>query len=305
MALTPLPSVASCQPPRDLRRLNPTARLLAARQADERSSSPALLPGSGSVWPWGGGRRGYLSIARTTLSCSVVVAAALPVHGGQLRGEAVLSRPFPLPADASLDVQLVELSDKDGSTVLRGRSRRPLSGRSAHPFSVPFLDGAIRPTGRYRLRATIQQPGRLLFSTTAAVNPLAGSQTPVRLMLEPVGNAPLRGLLWLRAPAASVAVPADAPRQEQQFRLDPLSRELTGSGDCNRFIGSFTLQADRLQLEPAGATMLECEPDVKADEARFITELRQVRRWRLDEQGRLELHDQDGGMLLLMETRPL
>lgn len=234
----------------------------------------------------------------------MLVAGALPGHGGQLQGEAVLSRPFPLPTDAMLDVQLIELLGNEGSTVLRGRSRGPVRSLAPQSFTVPFLNGAIQPAGRYRLRATIQQGDRLLFRTTEAVNAFAGAQTPVRLKLEPVGEAPLRGLLWLRAPAASVPAPADAPRQEQQFRLDPLSRELTGSADCNRFIGSFTLQADSLRLEPAGATMLECEPDVKADEARFIAELRQVRRWSLDDQGRLELRDQDGGMLLLMETRP-
>lgn len=98
--------------------------------------------------------------------------------------------------------------------------------------------------------------------------------------------------------------PADAPRQEQQFRLDPLTRELTGSGDCNRFIGSFTLQADNLRLEPAGGTRLDCEPEVIADETRFLDDLMKVRRWRLDDQGRLELLDQEGGPLLLMEPRP-
>ena len=168
-----------------------------------------------------------------------------------------------------------------------------------------FRSGGIRPAGRYRLRASIHQADRLLFSTRTAVPVLQGNLATAPLVLEPVGDAPLRGVEWLRAPAASVPVPPGAPRQEQQFRLDPLTRELSGSGDCNRFIGSFTLQQDRLRLEPAGGTMLDCEPEVKVDEARFLADLLKVRRWRLDGQGRLELLDQDGRVLLLMESRPL
>ena len=236
---------------------------------------------------------------------STLLAAALPGLAGELKGQAGLSQQFPLPTDAVLDVQLIELIGPEGSTLLRGRSRAPVSGRSPYAFTVPYVDGGIRPAGRYRLRASIHQADRLLFSTRTAVPVLQGNLATAPLVLEPVGDAPLRGVEWLRAPAASVPVPPGAPRQEQQFRLDPLTRELSGSGDCNRFIGSFTLQQDRLRLEPAGGTMLDCEPEVKVDEARFLADLLKVRRWRLDGQGRLELLDQDGRVLLLMESRPL
>jgi putative lipoprotein len=239
------------------------------------------------------------------LAGALLLAAGQPGAAGGLPGQAVLSQPFPLPADAVLDVQLIERVGAEASTVLRGRSRAPVKGRTPFVFMVPYLDGAIQPAGRYSLRATIRQADRLLFSTGAALPVLNGKDTPIRLLLEPVGDAPLRGLTWLQAPAASVPTPPGAPRQEQQFRLDPLTRELTGSGDCNRFIGTFALQGDTLRLEPAGGTMLECEPDVKADEARFLADLLKVRRWRLDGQGRLELLDEGGGVLLLMETRPL
>lgn len=244
-------------------------------------------------------------LLRISFSCCMLLAAASPGRAGELRGQAELSQPFPLPAEAVLDVQLLEVGGAEqDSTVLLGRSRISARGPSPLAFTVPFLDAAIRPAGRYQLRATIHQNDRLLFRTPQAVGVFGGHPTSPSLRLEPVGDAPLRGLEWLRGPAASVPAPANAARQEQQFRLDPLSRELQGSGDCNRFVGTFLLQADKLQLLPAGATMLDCEPEVKADEARFIEDLRKVRRWRLDAKGRLELLDQNGELLLLMETRP-
>jgi putative lipoprotein len=234
----------------------------------------------------------------------LISAQVSPAGTGRLEGQAQLSPPFPLPADALLDVQLLEINPIDGSTLLRGRSRLIPTGRSPFSFTVRYLDAARRPGSRYQLRATIHQADRLLFRTDPALPPLTNLQSPQQLHLLPVGDAPLRGLQWLRAPAASVPVPPDAPRQEQQFRLDPLNRELIGSGDCNRFIGSYTLQGDRLRLEPAGGTRLDCEPEVIADEQRFLADLLRVRRWRLDPKGRLELGDESGNAVLLMETRP-
>lgn len=261
-------------------------------------------------WP---GRRGRehsrgTGMARQTgaLLASIAVLAAAPQGlAGELQGQAGLSQPFPMPPDAVLDVQLIESVSKDAATVLQGRSRTPVSGRSPFAFRIRYLDAALRPSSRYQLRASIRQGDRLLFKTAASV-PLPPGKGPIPpLVLEPVGDAPMRGLTWLRAPAAGVPVPPGAPRQEQQFRLDPLTRELSGSGDCNRFIGRFALDGDNLRLEPAGGTQLECEPEVKADEAQFLADLLKVRRWRLDGKGRLQLLDQNGGSLLLMETRPI
>lgn len=245
-----------------------------------------------------GGSPGFLALLLAGL------LLPLPALAGRLVGSVSLPRPFPLPADAVLDVQLLEVSRADAPAVLQGRSRQVPRGRAPFPFAIPYLDGAIRPEGRYQVRATIRQGDRLLFTTDQAYPVFDGRGGPLRLDLIAVGDAPLRGLQWLRAPAASVPVPPEAPRQEQQFRLDPLSRELRGSADCNRFIGSFRLEGERLDLQPDAGTSLACEPEVMADERAFLADLLRVRRWRLDPDGRLELLDEAGTGVLLMETRP-
>lgn len=79
---------------------------------------------------------------------------------------------------------------------------------------------------------------------------------------------------------------------------------LSGSGDCNRFSGSYELQGDRLRLLPTIKTQKECEPLVMADEEAFLAAMARVRRWRLDGQGRLELLADSGELLLRMEPRP-
>lgn len=232
--------------------------------------------------------------------------ALLPaaLQAGELQGQVLLEPPYPLPPQAVLDVQLLDVSLADAPAVLQGRSRMLPEGAPPYRFRVRYRDATIRPDRRYQLRATIQEGQRLLFTTDTAFPVLDGRPGPLRLPLVPVGDAPLRGLTWLRAPAAGVPVAPGAPRQEQQIRLDPLRRELSGSADCNRFIGRFQLEADRLTLEPLAGTDQRCEPEVMADERRFLETLRQVRHWRVDGRGRLELRGADASLLLLLETRP-
>lgn len=232
--------------------------------------------------------------------------ALLPaaLQAGELAGQVLLEPPYPLPSQAVLDVQLLDVSLADAPAVLLGRSRLLPQGPPPYAFRLSYLEGAIRADRRYQLRATIQEGQRLLFTTDTAHPVLDGRTGPLRLPLVPVGDAPLRGLTWLRAPAASVPAPPGAPRLEQQIRLDPVTRELSGSADCNRFIGSFRLEGEQLQLEPLAGTAQLCEPEVMADEQSFLETLRQVRRWHVDGRGRLELRGGDNAPLLLLETRP-
>lgn len=266
---------------------------------------------SGAPLPWPRRRSRWQAFAVSSrrvlalgLGLSLALAASLPAHAAQLQGQVELQPPFPLPADALLDVQLLELGRPEANAVLVGRQQLRPQGRSPYPFVLNVLDGAIVPGRRYVLRAHVHQAGRLLFRSEAPLPLPPSASAPLRLSVVPVGDAPLRGLTWLRAPAASLPPPPGAPRQEQQIRLDPLSPELSGSGDCNRFVGRFRVTGDQLRLEPQAGTMLACEPAVMADEQRFLADLLRVRRWRLDGEGRLELLDGGGAVLLRLQTRP-
>jgi putative lipoprotein len=246
------------------------------------------------------------SVVRACLAALLPLLLLHPslARAGRLQGVVQLRPPFSLPPQAILDVQLLEVSRPDAPGVLIGRSRGVPTGRSPFPLVITVLDGAIQPNGRYVLRATVRDGDRLLFTTTTAVPVQPDRPLSVRLELQAVDAGPLRGYPWLSVPAASVPAPADAPRREQQFTLDPATQDLSGSGDCNRFAGTYQLAGDRLRLLPQVQTQVGCEPAVMADDQRFMEALAQVRRWRLDGQGRLALLGESGEPLLRMEQRP-
>ena len=190
----------------------------------------------------------------------------LPAQPLPIQGVVELQPPFPLPQDSQLDVQLLELATADGPTVLVGRRQLQPQGRPPYPFHLPLRAGAIVPGRRYELRVLLHQRGRWLFRSERGQLLPRGPAAPLQLTVLPVADAPLRGLTWLRAPAASTPPPPGAPRQEQQFRLDPLSREWSGSADCNRIVGRFQSGAgQQLRLEPLAGTMRVCEPVVMAE----------------------------------------
>jgi len=245
------------------------------------------------------------------LLVSLLASLQVPLIGapaaglaGSLEGTATLKVAMPVPETARFEAQLQEIGAADAPARLLGKARLKPAGVAPFRFRIPYVEGMVRPGHRYSVRAVISEVDRLLFTTDTVQPVFQGAAVPLRLELLPVGDAPLRGLTWLLAPAASQPVLLEAARQEVQLRLDPVSPTFSGSADCNRLQGSFRLEGDRLSFSAIDHTMLQCEPEVLADERRFLADLERVRGWRFVEH-QFELLDDSGGVLLKFETRPL
>ena len=112
-----------------------------------------------------------------------------------------------------------------------------------------------------------------------------GSQVP---------DAPVRNTLWaLHSLAGSPATVPGAAQRQAQFLLHLDDNRSSGSGGCNRFNGTYTLDGKTLRFAPQAATRMACA-DGMAQETAFFKVLEQTRRWRikgdhlwlLDEAGR-------------------
>jgi len=65
------------------------------------------------------------------------------------------------------------------------------------------------------------------------------------------------------------------------FRLNPQGKSLRGFGGCNRIMGSYTLEGDRLSFGPIATTRRFCE-ESQGLEDRFVQAIEQVRTFKLN-----------------------
>ena len=57
--------------------------------------------------------------------------------------------------------------------------------------------------------------------------------------------------------------------------------KISGTGGCNRYMGSMEIKGDRIRVLPAGATMMACPPEIMKQDARFHAALRLVTSWKI------------------------
>jgi heat shock protein HslJ len=73
--------------------------------------------------------------------------------------------------------------------------------------------------------------------------------------------------------------------------------QVSGSGGCNRFHGSFTVDGKALTVGPVATTRMACEGDVMAQEGEFLRALQTARTWDIV-RGMLDVHRADGERVL-------
>ena len=74
--------------------------------------------------------------------------------------------------------------------------------------------------------------------------------------------------------------------------LTSKTHHVSGSGGCNRVMGSYEMKNDQLTFSQVVSTMLAC-PQVMDTEKAFLDALRKVQRWKIEGQD-LVLTDGDG-----------
>ncbi|MEB3321883.1 MAG: META domain-containing protein [Synechococcaceae cyanobacterium] len=109
----------------------------------------------------------------------------------------------------------------------------------------------------------------------------------------------LRGTPWrlvaLRGPSLPAApVP---PARPVGLVLAAEGERLSGSGGCNRLMGGFQLEGNRLRIGPVATTRMACPPPQMDLEQRYLGALEEVRRWRI--QGRRLLLEDGAGRTVL------
>jgi heat shock protein HslJ len=144
--------------------------------------------------------------------------------------------------------------------------------------------------------ACSRQPGT--EASTARVDSTASLKPAVD---SPAASPALRGTDWkLVALGDKPVTPTDTQRVAH-FLLQPDSKQVAGSGGCNRMFGIYELNGGALRFSGVGSTKMACRDGMDTESA-FLAALLRVARWRMNGQ-QLELSDAAGAVLAKFEAR--
>ena len=118
-------------------------------------------------------------------------------------------------------------------------------------------------------------------SAPAASSPGAAASLPAGAQL--AVQQGLFGVRWrVQELLGSPLGPAAGGQRAPHLILDPSHLRLSGSGGCNRLMGSFSVDGHRLGFKRVVTTMMAC-PQGMEQERRLIETLGEVQRWHVEE----------------------
>ena len=94
--------------------------------------------------------------------------------------------------------------------------------------------------------------------------------------------------------------PADTQRATPHIILAPDSKQVSGSGGCNRMFGVYELTGDNLRFSGIGSTKMACKGSMET-ETQFLGSLLKVKTWKAAGQ-QLALSDSTGAVLARFEA---
>jgi putative lipoprotein len=230
----------------------------------------------------------------------LAMAGAALAEAGVIRGQATTEGPIELKPGTVLEVELLDLSTDPGER--RGSVSVPVRRLGPIPFVLSYDPAAIEEGKRYAVSARLVQEGRVTMQGGSAVPVLtggAGSTAEIALapLAEPQavaadGATALVGT-WTLGGAGGAGVAAGV---ESSLTLAD-GGEATGSGGCNSFRASWSLEGEAFRFGPIAATRRACPPPQMEQETRFFAALEATRGARVED-GALVLLDAAGATVL-------
>ena len=160
--------------------------------------------------------RVFITVTSAILLLSSSFSFAQAPANAQVTGSVAYRERMALPADAVIDVQLIDTSVEDIAAQTVAAAMINAEGRQVPvPFTLTYDPGKIEPAHRYSVRANIRSgDGMLMFSTTQAYPVVThGAPSKVNLILHTVGHGAKPGSTTKKQsmPAASEATTSASP----------------------------------------------------------------------------------------------
>lgn len=236
---------------------------------------------------------------------TLFVTTWLPTSGiaaeKTIRGAVAYEQKVALPPEASLHVQLEDVSSAGAGTKILAETRVSRIDDGHIPFSLDFDSDDIVPGHTYVLQARIAAGDTLWFVNDQQyrVDP-AQLQAPVNINVvmvrkdaEAAPDSPIEGSNWLVEDIYGAGVIDDA----QTTLTIGNDGEVNGSSGCNRYFTKASFSADTLSFAEVGSTYLQCPPALMNQESKFFDALGKTRAYKVD-MGKLLLLDDKGHEIL-------
>jgi uncharacterized lipoprotein YbaY len=202
-----------------------------------------------------------------------------------------------LPDDATLTVELLDVTRADGKVKRLARLSLPGGGRQFPlAFELPYYPADIQAGHRYGVRAMLTSGGGELLYTTAQHEEVMtrGAGKQVQLVLQQVKATPdaaLENTYWKLI--AMGARPAQTQPGEREAYMLLLDGRVSASSGCNKLMGSYTHPApSELHIGPLESTRMACLPGVMEQEAALLAIYARATRYRVSGET-LDLMDAD------------
>ena len=136
-------------------------------------------------------------------------SAGEPQAMSTLTGTVIYRERIALPADATIEVRLEDVSRADApAEVVATQTIAPGGRQVPIPFEIAYAPQRIEPNRRYGLRAAIRSAsGELMFTTTThhAVLEPGAAISGIELLVQRVGSSGVGGARCCSTPAAASA----------------------------------------------------------------------------------------------------
>ncbi len=197
-------------------------------------------------------------------------------HAGSVTGTATYRERIALPPDATLYVELQDISRADAAAVTLAAQRYALNGVPSD-FELTYDDALIREGMTYAVRGAIYGGDELLF-TTDTIHPVLtnGEGNTAELLLVQTnrqGSETLEGTEWTAIGIDGAILDSKRPPQLSFAQGGAFG----GTGGCNRFSGQAEISGNSLEFpDNMAATLMACPPELEEVEDQFLAALQKV-----------------------------
>lgn len=220
------------------------------------------------------------------LPSALLLAQAHAAPLGRISGSVATQGRAILPGDATLSLELLDITQTNAKAAPLARLALPVGGRPLPlAFELPFYASDARPARRYALRAVLLSHGERLFAATQALPAAAlGAGKPVRLVLQQVHNKPVAALENTYWKLLEVnGRPAQTQPGEREAHMLLLGGRASGGSGCNKLMGGYTQDtAGALRIGPLASTRMACAPEMMVQESALADAFERTTAYRID-----------------------